>query len=91
MHTITPPQAPPATPLDLAIEAAGGVGKLADLLGVRQNVVSNWRLPGRGVPRDWLPAIERATGIRCEQFDSSVTWMRDTAGRVTHCVVPVAA
>lgn len=91
MQTITAPEVSPRNPLDMAIEAAGGVGKLADLLGTKQNVISNWRLPGRGVPRDWLPAIERTTGIRCEQFDSSVTWMRDTAGRVTHCVVPVAA
>lgn len=76
--------------LDLAIEAAGGVGKLADLLGTRQNVVSNWRARG-SVPHEWHPAIERHTGVRCEQFDPTVTWVRDAAGRVTHRVVPVGA
>lgn len=37
--------------LKTAIDAEGGVGKLAAMLGVRQNVVSNWR--ARGLPRPW--------------------------------------
>lgn len=74
--TNTPPDA-----LSLAIDAAGGVGKLAGLLNVRQNVVSNWRMRGNAVPRDYLPAIERHTGVRCELFDDSVQWER-SRGRV---------
>ncbi len=38
--------------LDHAITAAGGVTNLAKELGVRQNVVSNWRLRKR-VPLPW--------------------------------------
>lgn len=38
--------------LDIAIDAAGGVGKLAAALGVRQNVVSNWRMREK-LPKPW--------------------------------------
>lgn len=37
--------------LQAAIQAEDGVGKLASALGVRQNVVSNWR--SRGLPKAW--------------------------------------
>lgn len=37
--------------LQIAIDAEGGVGKLAVALGIRQNVVSNWRI--RGLPKPW--------------------------------------
>jgi len=37
--------------LEIAIKAAGGTGRLAYVLDVRQNVVSNWRQ--RGVPKGW--------------------------------------
>lgn len=76
-------------PLTLAVDAAGGVGKLAENLGLRQNVVSNWRMRG-SVPREYLAAIERATGVRCELFDESVEWVRDKKGRVTHYIVRAA-
>ena len=42
--------------LESGIKEAGSVGKLAELLGVRQNVISNWR--SRGVPRPWAKVIE---------------------------------
>lgn len=38
--------------LEHAIKVTGGVTKLADDLGVRQNVVSNWRTRGR-LPKAW--------------------------------------
>jgi hypothetical protein len=41
--------------LKTAIDAEGGVGKLANSLGVRQSVVSNWR--ARGLPRSWDYAL----------------------------------
>lgn len=47
--------------LSKAIETMGGVGKLAATLGVRQNVVSNWRLRGQP-PAERCLAIEQATG-----------------------------
>jgi len=37
--------------LEIAIKAAGGTGRLAYLLDLKQNVVSNWRQ--RGVPKSW--------------------------------------
>lgn len=38
--------------LELAISAEKGVGKLAQKLGIRPNVISNWRLR-KSVPRGW--------------------------------------
>ena len=37
--------------LEIAIKAAGGVGRLAYKLDVKQNTISNWRQ--RGVPKSW--------------------------------------
>jgi len=37
--------------LEIAIKASGGTGRLAYILDVKQNVVSNWRQ--RGVPKSW--------------------------------------
>jgi hypothetical protein len=37
--------------LEIAIKASGGTGRLAYILEVKQNVVSNWRV--RGVPKGW--------------------------------------
>ncbi len=38
--------------LEIAIQSAGGVGRLAEKLGIKANVVSNWRLRN-SVPRGW--------------------------------------
>lgn len=46
--------------LDLSIKHAGGVGRLADELHVRQNVVSNWRK--RGLPRPWEQVLRLKYG-----------------------------
>lgn len=48
--------------IDRAIEAAGGATRLASALGVRVNVVTNWRARGT-VPAEQVLAIESATGI----------------------------
>jgi hypothetical protein len=37
--------------LEIAIKESGGTGRLAYLLDLKQNVVSNWRV--RGVPKGW--------------------------------------
>ena len=42
--------------LEIAIKSAGGTGRLAYLLDLKQNVVSNWR--ARGVPKGWAKVIE---------------------------------
>ena len=42
--------------LEIAIKASGGTGRLAYILDVRQNVVSNWRQ--RGVPKGWQQVLK---------------------------------
>jgi len=42
--------------LENAIDSEGSVGKLANALDVRQNVVSNWRK--RGLPKPWAKVLE---------------------------------
>lgn len=42
--------------LDVAINAEGGVSKLAAALDVRQNVISNWR--ARGLPKPWAALLQ---------------------------------
>jgi len=41
--------------LEIAIKTAGGTGRLAYILDVKQNVVSNWRR--RGVPKGWQQVL----------------------------------
>ena len=49
--------------LEIAIDRAGGTQeKLANLLGVRQTLVSYWLKVGR-VPTKYLEDIESATGV----------------------------
>lgn len=50
-----------ATPLELAIRAAGTGRALADLLGVTPMAVSYWKT--RGVPAHQAIPIEKATGV----------------------------
>lgn len=42
--------------LERALSRAGGVNRLAQTLGVRQNVVSNWRR--RGLPWPWRQLLD---------------------------------
>lgn len=58
--------------LDRAIEYAGGVQALADLLDVSIQSVTNWRT--RGVPIARCPDIEEATGVRCESLRPDCNW-----------------
>ena len=46
--------------LDLALQKEGGVSKLADALGCRQNVISNWR--SRRLPKPWRMVLEMKYG-----------------------------
>ena len=41
--------------LEIAIKAEGSVSGLAKTLGIKQNVVSNWRK--RGLPKPWDIAL----------------------------------
>lgn len=60
--------------IDKAIAACGGASKLAQALGVSEQVVSNWR--SRRVPAERCPDIEQATGgaVRCEELRPDVAW-----------------
>lgn len=64
------------SPIDRAAEILGSQQKLADLLGVTKGAVNQWRLPGRNVPVDHCPAIERATGVACEDLREDLNWVR---------------
>lgn len=48
--------------LEIAIKVEGGVGKLAQKLGIGQSAVSNWKLPDRNVPRAWEQLLELKYG-----------------------------
>jgi DNA-binding transcriptional regulator YdaS (Cro superfamily) len=50
--------------LKRAIEAAGGQGRLARLLGIRQQAVSQWK----EVPARHIIAIENLTGVPREEL-----------------------
>ena len=49
--------------LDIAIERAGGVGRLAVAIGVGQSVISNWRARGTKPDPVHCVAIERFTAV----------------------------
>ena len=63
-------------PLDRAVAAAGSINKLAVILGVSKGAVWQWSLPGRQVPAEHCPAIERITSgaVRCEELRPDVDW-----------------
>jgi DNA-binding transcriptional regulator YdaS (Cro superfamily) len=48
------------TPLERACDCAGSAAKLAGLIGVSQQTLSNWK--DRGVPIERCVSIESATG-----------------------------
>lgn len=54
--------------LEQAIDAAGGVGKLAEKLGIWQTTVSNWKARGQ-VPVERCAAIEAATNGAVTRHD----------------------
>lgn len=77
------------TPFQQAVAAAGGLHSLASKIGVKPQRAGNWY--ERGVPPEFCPGIERATGVRCETMRPELTWTRDTNGQITGYHVPVAA
>lgn len=52
--------------LETAIERAGGVGKLAAALGLRQNVVSMWRARNR-LPPAWSMVLSDRYGSKAKR------------------------
>lgn len=76
--------------LDTAIQKAGGPSKLSSAIGVRPNVVTNWRLRNN-VPEEHCPAVEQATGVRCEELRPDVVWTRNDLGEITGYHVRLSA
>lgn len=64
------------TPLAKAIKAAGSISALAQALGLTKAAVWQWNLPGRKVPAQHCPEIERLTAgsVRCEELRPDVNW-----------------
>lgn len=56
-------------PLDTAIEACGGVGKLALAIGVTQAAVSNWKSRDTLIDPLYCVAIENATEQKVTRKD----------------------
>lgn len=52
---------------DRLFESAGGATALAERLGIRQSVVSNWKARGR-IPAERVVEVETATGIPREEL-----------------------
>ncbi|WP_082577697.1 helix-turn-helix domain-containing protein [Massilia sp. Root1485] len=62
--------------LDQASEIVGSMQALGEKLGVTKGAVGQWKLPGRRVPAEHCPAIERLTSgvVRCEDLRPDVDW-----------------
>lgn len=60
------------SPIELAADAVGGASKLADLIGVSIQTLSNWR--GRGIPIERCVAIEQATRGTVTRRDLRSDW-----------------
>ncbi|MGE6498630.1 YdaS family helix-turn-helix protein [Cupriavidus metallidurans] len=58
--------------LDEAIEASGGLSKVAHALHISPNRLANWLK--RGVPAERCPDVEAAIGVRCEFLRPDVNW-----------------
>lgn len=62
--------------LSKAADIVGSMQALGEQLGVTKGAVGQWKLPGRQVPAEHCPAIERITGgvVRCEDLRPDVDW-----------------
>lgn len=79
------------TAIARAIEAAGTKAALATAVGVSPGLVWQWLNGMRPIAADRCPAIEAATGVRCEDLRPDVEWLRDANGIATHYRVAVRA
>jgi DNA-binding transcriptional regulator YdaS (Cro superfamily) len=62
-----------ADALRRAIESAGGLTKLGELIGCSNQRVWNWTAAGRA-PVKMCPKIEAATGVPCEELRPDINW-----------------
>lgn len=75
------------TQLELALDAVGGDKALAYLLDVQPSQLYQWVNARRPIPKDYLPALEFISGLRCEEAWPEVEWARNEAGRIVGYVV----
>lgn len=70
----TPNPHPGAPALRKAIAKAGGITKLAEVLGegTKSQTIANWMT--RGVPLERCLLIEKITGVRCEDLNPEIDW-----------------
>ena len=73
LNQVSQPGRTPMDALERAIRHAGGPGRLADRVDVPTNAPCTWRIRKR-VPAEYCPAIERETGVRCEDLRPDVAW-----------------
>ena len=64
------------SPILAACNEVGGKARLANLVGVSPQAVSQWINGSRPIPAQRCPLIERATNgvVRCEQLRPDVEW-----------------
>jgi DNA-binding transcriptional regulator YdaS (Cro superfamily) len=74
--------------LQRAIDKAGSQTALAAAIGKTQGHVSAW-MRRNGAPADICPSIEAITGVRCEELQPDLVWVRDAKGRPTHYTIAV--
>jgi len=55
--------------LEKAIDIAGGVTALANAIGARQTLVSQWRMGHRPISPKWCLPIEDATSGQVTRYD----------------------
>ncbi|MFM9926918.1 YdaS family helix-turn-helix protein [Variovorax sp. H27-G14] len=75
-----------------AVEIAGSRLRLAELIGVASSTPGMWAFRKK-VPAEHCPAIERETGVRCEDLRPDVPWevLRNSSKRRTAAKAAVAA
>jgi len=61
-------------PVEEAAQIHGSEASLARALGVSRGALNQWKGPGREVPAEHAPKIERLTGVLCERLCPSVDW-----------------
>lgn len=71
-----------------AIKFVGGQSALARVCKKQQGHVSHWLKSGKGVPAEYCPLIEEATGVACERLRPDVRWdvLRQSNAQATESV-----
>lgn len=80
------------TPIDAIAEAiriAGSQTELARRIRATQGLIHHY-VRGTRIPPERCIAIERETGVPCEQLRPDIRWTRGTDGQITGYHVPVS-